>query len=46
MRKLREQLMTMRRWETATMMLIFGVQMRELEKSEGKIVMVKEKLFK
>ena len=34
MRKLREQLMTMRRWETATIMFIFGVHMMELEKSE------------
>ena len=36
--KLREQLMTMRRWETATMMFILGVQMLELEKSDHKII--------
>ena len=37
MMKLREQLITMRRWETATMMFILGVQIIELEKSDKQL---------
>ena len=44
MMKLREQLMTMRRWDTATMMFIFGVQMIELEISEDMGVIVSANL--
>ena len=41
MMKLREQLMTMRRWETATMMFILGVQIIELVKSDKRLYDVK-----
>ena len=34
MMKFREQLITIKKWETATRIFIFGVQIMELEKSE------------